>query len=133
MNRKTVSAIAIAVLLVFSIFIFRIYSTSSNVSTQFTLVGEWNLDSVYNPTDSSESFTEPNAQPEKNIHFFFKADSTLEQLIGNDTTRMRYYLQKDALYINKDSAYTAFPVQHISDSTFSFRPGDSLVYVLKRR
>ncbi len=136
MKRSTVAAIVIAVLLVFSVFLFRAYrntpaTASANTGPQ--LLGEWQLDSVYAiaPAGNASAVSAPIQKGA--IHFKFKADSTLEQFTGSDSLVMHYYQQDSALFIDKGAGYTAHALKQLSDSLISFATADSLVYVLKRK
>jgi hypothetical protein len=137
MKRNTVAAIVIAVLLVFSFFLYRAYRhepTTVAANNSVSLLGEWELDSAYAAKDSNKTAAALNALPARgSIHFSFKADSTLGQFTGSDSLKMRYYQQDSSLYLDKGNGYIAHSLQRVSDSVFSFATADSLIFVLKRR
>ncbi|MBV9987910.1 MAG: hypothetical protein JO301_09535 [Chitinophagaceae bacterium] len=140
MKRKSVTAIIIAVLFVFSFFLFRAYrntDTTTVAGAAISLTGRWKLDSAYAPADAPDSIRQIaialNSRPTgSSIYLNFKPDSTVDQIIGRDSIDQHYYSKGDTLYLDSGTGYRANLMHRVSDSLFSFTTSDNLSFFLKR-
>ena len=138
MKRTTVTAIIIAVLLIGALALFTLYRKPTPSTPLFSIVGAWQLDTVYtSPTVSQRTIELTTALNEaketEKLTYEFTADSIFKTKSLKDDRSQKYYLQDSLLHIEEDSSFRSYPFTRVSDSLVRFSDADSVVFVLKRK
>ncbi|MFY7965026.1 MAG: hypothetical protein ACOVO1_09035 [Chitinophagaceae bacterium] len=97
------------------------------------IVGEWNIDTVYNNSDSNAISLLAIALFADSTTLQFNADSSLQTISPKETTKQLYYLHKDSLFVKQDSIYELSFVKNKKDSLIAIINKDSTVIVLSKK
>lgn len=96
------------------------------------LVGIWKIDTAYNTSDSNKISMIIPYLFKDSTRITFGNDSALQTISGSEKQIQKYYLNKDTLFVNKDSTTDKVIVKFINDSLVNFISDDSTVVVYSK-
>ncbi len=134
MQKKIIATIAVAGIVITGISC-KWFASKEAGKTPFSLLGKWQVDSVYQiGSDSSKNWLAI-AFLDSTIAFKFNADSTFNILSPKDSavTALSYILKGDSLFVKDDCLLLANHLKKTNDSLISITTTDSLVIGLKRQ
>jgi hypothetical protein len=134
MQKKIIATIAVAGIVITGISC-KWFASKATDKTPFSLVGKWQVDSVYQIGSDSTKNWLALAFLDSTIAFKFNADSTFNILSAKDSavTALSYILKGDSLFVKDDSLLLANHLKKTNDSLISITTTDSLVIGLKRQ
>lgn len=134
MQKKIIATIAVASVIITGISC-KWFASKEADKAPFSLVGKWQVDSVYQIGSDSTKNWLALAFLDSTIAFKFNADSTFNILSAKDSavTALSYILTGDSLFVKDDSLLLANHLIKTNDSLVTITTNDSLAIILKRQ